>query len=92
MNACRTIFAAMLMAGVASAANAQGMAAPKDHKDTMAEPKDTMAKSGGMMASKNSMAMSAKPMKHDGMKKGAMQHDSAMKHDSMKSDSMAAPR
>jgi hypothetical protein len=74
MNAYRTIFAAMLMAGAASAANAQGMAAPKD---TMAAPKDTMVKP-------DSMAMAAKPMKHDSMMGG-------MKHDSMKQDSMAAP-
>jgi pentapeptide MXKDX repeat protein len=89
MNACRTIFAAMLMAGVASAANAQSMAAPKD---TMAAPKDTMTKSGG--PPNDSMAMTAKPMKHDSMKKGSMKHDSmmgGMKHDSMKQDSMTAP-
>jgi pentapeptide MXKDX repeat protein len=76
MNACRTIFAAMLMAGVATAANAQDAMAA--HKDTMAAPKDTMAKSGS--PPNDSMAMTAKPMKHDSMKKGAM-----------KQDSMAAP-
>jgi len=83
MNLCRTIFAAMLMAGIASAANAQG---------TMAAHKDTMAKSDS--PPNDSMAMAAKPTKHDSMKKGAMKHDSmmgGMKHDSMKQDSVAAP-
>jgi pentapeptide MXKDX repeat protein len=90
MNACRTIFAAMLMAGVTSAASAQdAMTAPKN---TMAAPKDTMTKSGS--PPNDSMAMAAKPMKHDSMKKGTMKHDSmmgGMKHDSMKQDSMTAP-
>ena len=89
MNACKTIFAAMLMAGAATAANAQSMAAPKD---TVAAPKDTMAKSAS--PHNDGMAMAAKPMKHDSMKKDAMKHDSmmgGMKHDSMKQDSVAAP-
>jgi pentapeptide MXKDX repeat protein len=89
MNAYRMIFAAMLISGIATAANAQGMAAPKDGM-----AKDSMAKSDGMAAPKDGMAM-AKPMKHgsmkhDAMKQDGMKHD-AMKHDSMKSDSMATP-
>jgi pentapeptide MXKDX repeat protein len=79
MNAYRTaFFAAMFAAGIVTAANAQGMAAPHD---TMAAP----AKSDSMAA--HSMAMN-KPMKR-GMKQGSMKHDS-MKHDAMKSDAMAA--
>jgi pentapeptide MXKDX repeat protein len=82
MNTYRTVFAAMLIVGFATAANAQG---------TMAAPKDTMSKTDGMAAPKDTMAM-AKPMKH---KKTAMKHDSmmhsSMQNDSMKHDSMAAP-
>ena len=75
MNIYKTAAAALIFS--ASAAFAQGMAAPKD---TMAAPK-----TDGMTAPKDSMAMS-KPMTHH----KPMKHDS-MKHDSMKSDSMAAP-
>jgi pentapeptide MXKDX repeat protein len=75
MNICKTAAAALVFS--ATAAFAQGMAAPKD---TMAAPK-----TDGMTAPKDSMAMS-KPMTHH----KPMKHDS-MKHDSMKADSMAAP-
>jgi pentapeptide MXKDX repeat protein len=85
MNAYRTIiFTAMLVAGIATGASAQG---------TMAAPKDTMA------APKDSMAMD-KPMKSDGMKHGGMKKTSmkadtmksgSMKADSMKHDSMTTP-
>ena len=76
MNIYKTAAAALIFS--ATAAFAQGMAAPKD---TMAAP----AKTDGMAAPKDSMAM-GKPMTHH----KPMKHDS-MKHDSMKSDTMAAP-
>jgi pentapeptide MXKDX repeat protein len=79
MNIYKTAAAALIFS--ATAAFAQGMAAPKD---TMAAP----AKTDGMTAPKDSMAM-GKPMAHT-KKHDSMKHDS-MKHDSMKSDTMAAP-
>ncbi len=53
---------------------------------------NSMAKRDGM--TKDTMAM-AKPVKHEGMKKGSMKHDAmmggSMKHDAMNPDSMSAP-